>query len=214
MPTKNKKASVLAFSLIILGIIIMISLSISLVSIRERKASMSSGKSTSAFLAADTGVEKVLNMLAKTDAEIVGNIDWSTWGLSCSGGEVKSSDGGFKVELKNKNGEPINCVGTTKVSEISSIKSIGTGNGQQRAIEAAVAAGGSGITGGCTVSYEGKIGGKWGNGCASGSVSSGGGSNYCTRAADSGYDCGATGYFTVYGYSSSYEMWICACLKK
>lgn len=147
MIRKKPKASVLVVTLIILGIITVTALSISLNSIRERKASIGSGRSGAAYQAAETGVENVLNKLLKNQDEAVGDL-----GLNCSrvGIHAVLTGSSYTVELKKENEEEsTNC--STKASEIATIKSVGndSNNQEKRAIEAAVAA----LGGGCYVQY-------------------------------------------------------------
>ncbi|HPN96243.1 MAG TPA: hypothetical protein PLK35_00590 [Candidatus Moranbacteria bacterium] len=139
---KKHKASILVVSLIILGAILVIALSISLVSIKERKASIGGGRTNLAYQAAETGVETVLNYLTSNSYELVNklpNCDTET-------GKIfdPSTDKRYEVVLKNDDGDivPCNSDDTVKVGDITSIKSTGLVDpNNRRAIEAAVAAG-------------------------------------------------------------------------
>jgi hypothetical protein len=135
---KKHKASILAVTMITLSIILVMALSVSLVAIKQRNASLGSGKSNTAFQNADTGIETVMNDIIKHSAYTVNQL---TEGGTCTGERIVNSSSGYTVELKKEDGTAINCSDTTiKASEIASIKSVGTGASQEsRAIEAAVA---------------------------------------------------------------------------
>lgn len=133
---KKDKASVLAVTMIILGLVLSIALSASLVSILGNKASVSSNKSNLAYSRADSGIENVLLRIKNADPDIdtVANIDTDG---NCDG-IVNGTN--FKVELKDEAGILVSGDCSTKVSEIRSIKSTGIADNNQRSIEVAVAA--------------------------------------------------------------------------
>lgn len=143
---KKDKASVLAVTMIILGLVLSIALSASLVSILGNKASVSSNKSNLAYSRADSGIEDVLLRIKNADPDIdtVANIDTDG---NCDG-IVNGTN--FKVELKDEAGILVSSDCSTKVSEIRSIKSTGIADNNQRSIEVAVAAEGEYQTS-CTV---------------------------------------------------------------
>ncbi|HLN19224.1 MAG TPA: hypothetical protein VK255_03600 [Patescibacteria group bacterium] len=129
---KKHKASILAVTLIILSIILTTALAISLAAIKQKSASLGSSKSSLAFQNANKGVEDVLNDIMLKSAQKVNQL------VNCTGGKIVSA--GYAVTLKKDDTE-ISCLdGSINMSEITSIKSVGTGDNQeQRAIEAAVA---------------------------------------------------------------------------
>jgi len=133
---KKDKASVLAVTMIILGLVLSIALSASLVSILGNKASVSSNKSNLAYSRADSGIEDVLLRIKNADPDIdtVANIDTDG---NCDG-IVNGTN--FKVELKDEAGILVSGDCSTKVSEIRSIKSTGIADNNQRSIEVAIAA--------------------------------------------------------------------------
>jgi hypothetical protein len=134
---KNHKASVLAVTLITLSIVLITALAVSLAAIKQRNASLGSGKSNTAFQNADTGVEKVMNDIKNNSGRTVGQLP------NYSNGKIVSPDGIYTIELKKEDGTLINAP-STRVEEVATIRSVGTGAGQdQRAIEAAVAAAGN-----------------------------------------------------------------------
>lgn len=188
MKKKTKlKASALVVSVVIMGIMLITALSVSLVSIRDRKASMSGSKSGQAFQNAQSGVEIVMNEILKGGYDKVNELN----GCDSGDGLIKGANG-YAVELKDEDGNKIVCNdGSKNISEIVSIKSVGTGSNNQRAIEAAVAAVGGGITGGCgfTGGAGSKVSNKWSSGCKD----EGDSASDCESAADTGYVCGQVG---------------------
>lgn len=137
--TKPKsKASVLIVTLMIMGIIVTIALSISLVSLKEKRTSLGSARSTSAYQVADSGIEKVMQLIK--DNYAAGTVATIDTDGTCDG--IYNSTQGYQVELKDSAGNIISDCASA-VSSIVSIKSIGTAGQTQRAIEAAVA-----VTGG------------------------------------------------------------------
>ncbi|MDO8240727.1 MAG: fibrobacter succinogenes major paralogous domain-containing protein [Candidatus Moranbacteria bacterium] len=138
---KNFKASILIVTMMILGIVLTSSLSIAIVSLKERKASLGSNKSNQAYQTADTGIEKLMDAILtnRTVSTKTGN----DLGLPCSGGKVTGA--GFVVELKKDDpanpGNEIVAVCTDTLDKIVAIKSVGTGSDMQRSIETAVAPG-------------------------------------------------------------------------
>lgn len=138
MQVKKQKASILVVTLMVLGIILVTALSISLVSIKERKAAMSSSKSSLAYQTADTGIENVMDAILSNRS--LGDKVNSLAGIDCGSGKVIGA--GYVVELKKDDGTGAETTAlcTDKLTDIIAIKSVGTASGQQRAIEAAVAA--------------------------------------------------------------------------
>jgi len=130
---KKYQASALIVSLLILAAILIISLSVSLVSVKERKISSESAKSSQAFQIADSGMELVLKKI-----EIDG---WTTIkefednGMSCNSGVItgNASNGSYELTFKDNIGTSINCGDNS--STIFGIKSAGKYKGVYRAIE-------------------------------------------------------------------------------
>ena len=130
---KKDKASVLAVTMIILGLILSIGLSASLVSILGNKASVGSNKSNLAYSRANTGVEDLLAKIKDaSSSDTIASIDTDG---TCDG-IVNGTN--FKVELKALDGTLITDCGVD-VSEIRTIKSTGMTDGNYRTIEMAVA---------------------------------------------------------------------------
>lgn len=153
---KKNQGSVLAVSLIILGMILTIALSVALASIRERKASMTSSKSDVAYQNAESGVEKAMEVILQDlrdgDENAAGEIPISTVTISkigyCDGANEYAIGDNWKVQLVSDvdadgNGSPdiIDCNNNSlDIYEVKSIKSVGEDpqSQTQRAINAAM----------------------------------------------------------------------------
>jgi hypothetical protein len=156
MLKEKNKASVLIVTIIILGLILLSVLSMTLVSFRERKASMGDVRSQQAFQNSEAGVESVLRaIITNTDpAKKINELS----GFECKPrGEIPGVDNAilretgaganlsYVAELKvfGYNEDPNNLskwskCDSTLVKDIVYVKATGSGFGQQRAIEAAV----------------------------------------------------------------------------
>jgi uncharacterized protein YegP (UPF0339 family) len=140
MQQKNKQASALVVSMIILGLILSIALSVSLVSILENKASTGSSKSNLAYSRADTGVEAVLQAISANIGGTINAIDGNCDGI------IAAADGKYEIELKDGDDKIISTdngydCSSEKISTIDVIKSTGITSTNQRSVEVAVAAG-------------------------------------------------------------------------
>jgi len=128
------RGSILAVSLIILGLMLVSALSFALVSIQERKASTGANKSNQALQTANTGVEKVMQDILKSGHTKVSEL------LNCNSTTGLIENGGYAVELKKSDNTKIICNDlNANIADIASVKSIGTIGGNQRAVEVAVA---------------------------------------------------------------------------
>jgi len=135
--SRRPRASVLAATLIILAAMLAIAMSISLVSIQERKASIGSNDSSLAYQEAESGIENVMQKIKSSlKNDPGGKVDGiATPGQNPCG--VVIAPGKYKVELKDSSGNVItDC--TADVSSIDKIKSIGYSGQNSRAIETSV----------------------------------------------------------------------------
>lgn len=203
MQTKKEKASALAVTVIILGLVLTIALGASLTSILERKASLSSGDSNTAYQKADAGVERTLKLLNDNEDKKLNELVE----IDCTDGAViNSSENNYKIELKNESGAIItDC--TADVASVKWLKSVGTADQNKRVIEVAVAIGvNAGITGGCRVGWSidaYKTSEVWGSGC----IAEGDAATSCRLAADTGYSCGSA------GINSDNTILFCLCVE-
>jgi|GEM_PF-3126782 hypothetical protein len=139
MKQNKYKASILVASLLVLLIILSIAMAVSITAIKQRQSSSGAGKSSLAFQNANTGVEKVLSAINGSS-----NInDIAVSGATCNVGTGKIADntGKWEVTLVKNDGTIVSCSDGSSVSTLDSIRSVGNATGEQRAIQAAVAAG-------------------------------------------------------------------------
>ena len=134
---KQEKCSALVITLLILGVILTIGMSISAISLKERKASIGSNQAVISYEAADNGVEEVLNEIFQ---EHPGGTVSQIIDCDNSSGLIKENVANptYEVELMDLNGDKINCSSgsTTLISAIKSIKSVGISSGKsKRAVE-------------------------------------------------------------------------------
>lgn len=114
---KFNRGSILAVSLIILGIMLISALSFSLVTIQERKASIGENTSNQAFQTASTGVEIVLQSIRNNIGGKLSDID-----IDCNG--TISADG-YSVQLQDDAGNPVTGCNTS-ILAVKKVKSVGT----------------------------------------------------------------------------------------
>lgn len=137
----NSKGSVLAYSLIILSVMLLIAISLSAVTLTQTKGALTGQNSSQAFQTADSGVQVVLKKIEK--ASPTANVN----SIGCSDGKISGtlSAGTYEVQLykyDSSAGADIamsDC--SAKIEEITKIKSVGKYAGTARAVEVAVAGG-------------------------------------------------------------------------
>lgn len=142
---ENKVGSSLVMVIMILGIALISAVSVMLVSVRERKASIGAGRSDVAYHNADTGIEVVMKELLKGNYTNVFDIFPSTappFGvgvIACNSisENIEDASGSFSVELQNNLNVKINC-SAALVSNVRYIKSTGISGQYQRSISAPV----------------------------------------------------------------------------
>jgi hypothetical protein len=144
---KTKYGSALIFSLIILFIGVVAALGIASTTIISQKMSGETGKSTQAFQTADSGAEIMLQKIKNA-----GSADpISSLGIGSESGCVSRmitdhiGTGGseYNVTFFDEGGNALEC--TDDVSEIARINSVGSNAGTARAVNVAVASGGTNI---------------------------------------------------------------------
>lgn len=209
------KGSVLVFTLIVLFIILAAAIGISSVSVLERKGAGSTSVSVQSFQIANSGAEIILKKIADNSSSTLNDLGDPG---DCTDGKLTgfiSSGKNYEITFYTSDGLPITDCGIT-ASNVDKIKSVGSYANTARAIEVAVAATVSGITGGCAYNASAglnKIYSVWGNGCeAEGTTISAIGSglgnvaDYCKPSAKSGYSCGTVGLVDVAG------LFFCECV--
>ncbi|OGI17454.1 MAG: hypothetical protein A2Z52_00055 [Candidatus Moranbacteria bacterium RBG_19FT_COMBO_42_6] len=130
--SKKPQGSVLAATLIILAAMLAIALSVSVVSIQERKASIGSTRSSLAYQEAESGIENVMQKLKDNQ---LGNVSAIATASQTPCGVVIAEN--YKVELKDSSGAVISSC-DVPIRSIVKIKSIGYSGQNSRAIEVAV----------------------------------------------------------------------------
>lgn len=150
MKNKNKKVflqvkqgSILAYSLIIIAAMVAIAGSLSTVAIIEKKGASGTQFSTQALQTADSGMQLALK---KINREMVGTPPGNirdAFQAACNAGKVVGTDAGplgsqYEITLFDSvNAQIIDC--NERVSNVKSIKSIGTYRGTLRAVSVSVA---------------------------------------------------------------------------
>ena len=135
------RGSILAFTLIILGLMLVIAIGIASVTIQERNSASTGGASTQAFQVADSGVELVIQKIKQSPTDTVDSLKKA--GTTCADGtitmDVGISGGSTKITFyKDDNNAPATC--GDLLASVKKVKSVGTFASASRAIEAAVAA--------------------------------------------------------------------------
>jgi len=139
---KSRLGSALLLAVILLFVVLSLVMTLTYVTVMEQKMSLKSKSSVGAFFNAESGVEWALNTIASGS----GNIDsvtafssqWKTDGYVACPPDFGEET--CKVYLIDDQGRVI-TVGTTDVSAITAVRSVGSkGEETERAIEASVAA--------------------------------------------------------------------------
>ena len=131
------KGSVLVFSLIILSIMLVTSLTLLSSAVLDQKASLSTANSTRSFQVADSGAEQVLYQIYQQGIVDIDEIA-SNLSLSCSGGIIENASAGWTVRFYDEDGNALSDCNTSR-DQIAAIKSEGSAQGTVRAVEVAVA---------------------------------------------------------------------------
>ncbi len=127
------KASALVVTMMIMGIILISTLSIALVAVQERKASLGEDSSNQAYNKAEDGVEIVLQDVIKGGHATVDQL------ANCNPASGRIENDGYTVELKDADEAKISCASTAAIASVRSVKSVGSAGGNQRAVQVAVA---------------------------------------------------------------------------
>jgi hypothetical protein len=147
---KTKRGSALLLTTILLFVVLSMVVSLSYITVMEQKMSQKTKSSAGSFFTADSGVEWALNKIVYSNSSARIN----TIGLTFNAdGSAQCPFGGCNVYFIKADGTTIKPaeLATLTVNDIKAVRSVGSQGGTtQRAIEAAVAAGGNG---GCYVSY-------------------------------------------------------------
>ena len=138
---KLSRGSILAYSLILLGIVLVASIGMMSASVTNLKSVSSSDKSINAFQIADSGSQAVVRMLK----EAAGNELQDISGVTCDGSDAVVESpanflgGKYKAIFLDSDGKTLAC--NDNISAVASVKSVGTYSDTARAVQVAVAAG-------------------------------------------------------------------------
>ena len=138
---KLSKGSVLVYTIILLFILLTVSIGMMSASVRNLKSVSSGDHSINAFGVADSGSEAVLAKIKRasgTTIDTIADIDCSDPSLA----KISSGlfNGSYSVTFLDKDEKTLTC--SDKISDVTSIKSVGSYADTARAVEVAVAAGG------------------------------------------------------------------------
>ena len=137
---KLSRGSILAYSLILLGIVLVASIGMMSASVTNLKSVSSSDKSINAFQIADSGSQAVVRMLK----EAAGNELRDISGVTCDGSDAVVESpanflgGKYKAIFQDSDGKTLAC--NDNISAVASVKSVGTYSDTARAVQVAVAA--------------------------------------------------------------------------
>jgi hypothetical protein len=137
---KAMKGSILAYTLIVLFIILATAIGIASVSVLERKGASSTDASVQAFQTANSGVEEILAKIKNANSSATISSVFS--GASCSSGKITQAlnRGTYVASFIDASGAFIACDSTALISTIREVKSVGHFSGNTRAVQVAVAA--------------------------------------------------------------------------
>jgi hypothetical protein len=141
----RQKGSILVFSLIILSLMLVTSLTLLSSVVLDEKASLATGSSTRSFQVADSGIEEVLYQVYKVKDVDVTELQTfddlaSAVGASCSHGVITSSEGWLVVFYEGVDGDSLMdlCSETDWRARVMKIKSQSSLSGTTRAVEVSV----------------------------------------------------------------------------
>ncbi|MCA9365224.1 MAG: hypothetical protein KC736_05005 [Candidatus Moranbacteria bacterium] len=139
--TNKQQGSILVFTLIVTMMMTVTIIGVITVSATQRRSSVASDKSVTAFQNADRGVEEI--MLALQDPDVVSddiaNIA-SMVGGSCGGGEITRDESGetvYTASFFNLNGDKISDC-SADITDIIELKSVGENRTATRAVQLSV----------------------------------------------------------------------------
>lgn len=143
---KMPKGSVLAYSLIVLSLMLAISIGVSVTSGIQRKNAGTTEKTSQALQVASSGVEAVTQAVFKAT-----NPSQPLSTVGCTGSDVPASGGTYNLQFLDKNGDILAC--NKPISDLASVKSTGDFGNTSRAVEVAVAVSLTSRT--CSVTFVG-----------------------------------------------------------
>jgi|GEM_PF-1637425 len=137
-PLFSRKGSVLIFSLIVLAFMLVSALSIATVSVTEKRASLSTEKSSRSFQVADSGVEIMLQKIYKGGFE---TSPLSALG-PCANGEISGTPTTagtyYTISFYDSSDTKLDCTEASWRNKVAKIRSEGVSGNTTRAVEVGV----------------------------------------------------------------------------
>lgn len=198
------KGSVLAYSLILLTIVLIASIGMMSSSIVNFRSVSTSDKSGNAFQVADSGAQAVIAKIKVADPSNPIRSLFNSPSECTTGAPISLLTGEYRLSFYGGDGsEALNC--NRPIADITSVKSVGTYSDTTRAVQVAVAQSvGGGITGGCRLDGN-IISERWGSGCLSSGNAT---SATCAGAQANNFQCGPSAYHSVGGGGT-----LCLCVN-
>jgi hypothetical protein len=145
MKNKNKPGSILAYSLIIISIMIAIVATMSIATVISKKSASSTDASVQAYQTADSGVQLTIKEIDNNLGATISSVFSDCTNGVISDQSYGSLNGTYTISFYSDEAGSTLMDCSDQVKDIRSIKSVGTYNGTVRAVNVAVAAGGASI---------------------------------------------------------------------
>ncbi|QQS61080.1 MAG: hypothetical protein IPN70_04310 [Candidatus Moraniibacteriota bacterium] len=135
---RNRKGSILAFTLIMLSILLLAGISLSGVVLTDRKMAINSGKSLQALQTTESGIANVVDIIKRKEQtnnleDTIGNTV-EDWGGTCSNGVIEGLIPDSQIYFRNEAGnDTLDC--SDPLHKIGSIRSYGKEAQSARAVE-------------------------------------------------------------------------------
>lgn len=142
LPTSVRNGSVLAYTLVILSVVLIAAIGIASVSVTNQQSALLSNRSVSAFQVADTGSQAAIVAIREelsSDSNAKLN-DLTVGGVHCSSGSISEVPSGtvgtYTLTFEDKEENVLNC--GSDLSEVAIVRSVGEYRNTSRAVKVAV----------------------------------------------------------------------------
>lgn len=133
MGKKKYKGYSLVATILILGMVLTVAVSLAFATVMGRRGAIGGSKSGVSYQKADEGVEKILYELTKGTYTLVSDLS----DCNSSTGLIETSE--YKVELRDELDDKIDCDSNVEIIDVKGVKSVGVETElAQRAVEAPV----------------------------------------------------------------------------
>lgn len=148
LPTSFRRGSVLAYTLILLSVVLLAAIGIATVSVTNERGSLLSSRSVSSFQVADTGSQAAIVAIREelsSGGSKLNDLTIAGGGCSNSGGVAtivsasSGTPGKYTLTFYDKDENQLGC--SDDLSQIATVKSVGEYRDTSRAVKVAVAAG-------------------------------------------------------------------------